>query len=69
MLIYARIVMIILLLTSLIGVMFGLMNIGTGWLITGMIGLMWSGFWVWVAWDSWSDMKTCVNRLEGPASF
>lgn len=69
MLIYARIIMIFLLITSLFGVMGSLYSMSQGDMFTGTFGFMWSAFFMWIAWTSWDEMKTCVNMRNPPANF
>ena len=69
MLIYARIIMIFLLITSLFGVMGSLYSMSQGSMFTGTFGFMWSALFVWIAWTSWSEMKDCVNIKDPKANF
>ena len=69
MLIYARILMILLLLTSIFGVIGSMYSMSQGSVFTGTFGFMWSALFVWIAWTSWDEMKTCINRTNPPANF
>ena len=69
MLIYARIVMIMLLIVPVMGLLSGLMNLGAGKLTSALVSFLWFGFWAWVAWGSWSDMSKCVDQAQGSHVF
>lgn len=69
MLIWARIIMILLLITALFGVMGSIYSISQGNVFTGMFGFIWSALFVWITWTSWGEMKTCVNMRNYPANF
>ena len=69
MLIYARIVMIMLLIVSVLGLLSGLTNLGAGQITSALVSFIWFGFWAWVAWGSWEDMSKCVDAAQGSHNF
>lgn len=64
MLIYARFVMIILLISSIFGLMGSMYSLSTGDMFTGTFGFLWSAFWAWIAWTSWNEMSMCARLVR-----
>ncbi len=69
MLIYARIVMILILLSSILGVVGSVYSLSQGLIFAGAFGFMWSVLFAWIAWTSWGEMKDCINAKGAPANF
>ena len=69
MLIYARLLLIVILLTAVLNMARSAIVMSRGGVAVGAFMLLWSGFFAWLAWTNWGEASDCVNVMNGPANF
>lgn len=62
MLIYARIILAIILLASLVQILTGGYLASTGQITAGLFTLVWGGLFLWLSWSNFQEATNCAAR-------